>query len=230
MNIIRQPFRYENNGTVYWLIGINILVFVAMYFLRLGGLVDLLSMIPRKVIEGRIWTFITYMFVHGGVSHILFNMLALLIFGMHVERQMGSREFLLFYFITGALAGVFSFAVYYFTSLSNLSSLHAAGLAELTIDNLRLMHVRLMGASGAIFAIELAYAIFFPRSIIYLWGILPLRAPVMVLGFTALELVSSIFGLNQGVAHLTHLAGFGFAWLYFVIRFGINPWNRLRSG
>jgi membrane associated rhomboid family serine protease len=128
---------------------------------------------------------------------------------MHVERQMGSREFLFFYFVTGTLAGIFSFVVYYLTGS---------------------YRVVLMGASGAIFAVELAYAVFFPRSIIYLWGILPLRAPVMVLGFTALELVSSIFSLNQGVAHLTHLAGFGFAWLYFVIRFGMNPWQRLRSG
>jgi membrane associated rhomboid family serine protease len=86
-----------------------------------------------------------------------------------------------------------------------------------------------MGASGAIFAVELAYAAFFPDSIIYLWGILPLRAPVMVLGFTALELVSSVFGIRSGVAHFTHLAGFGFAWLYFLIRFGIDPWKRLRG-
>jgi len=209
MSIIRQPFRYQNNGTVYWLIGINILVFVAMYFLGLRWLTYYLSMIPGLVIKGWIWTFVTYMFVHGGFSHILFNMLALFIFGIQVERQMGSREFLLFYFVTGTLAGIFSFVVYYLTGS---------------------YRVILMGASGAIFAVELAYAVFFPNAIIYIWGILPLRAPVMVLGFTALELVSSIFGMNQGVAHFTHLAGFAFAWLYFVIRFGISPWRRLRSG
>jgi len=207
MNIIRRPFRYQNNGAVYWLIGINILVFMAMYFLGLRQLTYYLSMIPGLVLRGWVWTFVTYMFVHGGFSHILFNMLALFIFGFQVERYMGSREFLLFYFVTGTLAGVFSFVVYYLTG--------AYG-------------VILMGASGAIFAVELAYAVFYPDSIIYLWGILPLRAPVMVLGFTALELGSSVFGLNSGVAHLTHLAGFGFAWLYFLIRLGMNPWNRLR--
>jgi membrane associated rhomboid family serine protease len=207
MNIIRQPFRYQNNGSVYWLIGINLLVFMAMYFLGLRQLTYYLSMIPGLVLRGWVWTFVTYMFVHGGFSHILFNMLALFIFGTQVERYMGSREFLLFYFVTGTLAGVFSFVVYYLTG--------AYG-------------VILMGASGAIFAVELAYAVLYPDSIIYLWGILPLRAPVMVLGFTALELASSVFGLNRGVAHLTHLAGFGFAWLYFLIRLGMNPWNRLR--
>ena len=209
MNIIRQPFRYENNGTVYWLIGLNILVYVAIYFLGFRDLIYYLSMIPGLVMKGWIWTFVTYMFVHGGFSHILFNMFALFIFGVPVERQMGSREFLLFYFVTGALAGVFSFVVYFFTGAPT---------------------VVLMGASGAIFAVELAYAVFFPDSIIYLWGILPLRAPVMVLGFTALELASSVFGVRNGVAHLTHLAGFAFAWLYFLIRFGMNPWKRLRGG
>jgi membrane associated rhomboid family serine protease len=207
MNIIRRPFRYQNNGAVYWLIGINFLVFMAMSFLGLRQLTYYLSMIPVLVLRGWVWTFVTYMFVHGGFSHILFNMLALFIFGIQVERYMGSREFLLFYFLTGTLAGVFSFVVYYLTG--------AYG-------------VILMGASGAIFAVELAYAVLFPDSIIYLWGILPLRAPVMVLGFTALELASSVFGLSRGVAHLTHLAGFGFAWFYFLIRLGINPWNRLR--
>ena len=208
MNIIRQPFRYRNDGVVYWLIGINILVFVSMYYFGFRAyLTYLLSMIPALVMEGWVWTFVTYMFVHGSISHILFNMLALLIFGTPVERYMGSREFLLFYFVTGTLAGLFSFIVYYLTGSYS---------------------VILMGASGAIFAVELAYAVIYPDAVIYLWGILPLRAPVMVLGFTAIELVSSIFQTNSGVAHLTHLAGFGFAWLYFLIRLGINPWRRLR--
>jgi membrane associated rhomboid family serine protease len=208
MNIIKRPFRYDNNGAVYWLIGINVLIFAAMRFLNLEQLTYYLAMIPGLVLHGWVWTFVTYMFVHGGMSHILFNMLALFIFGVPVERQMGSREFLLFYFVTGTLAGVFSFGVYYLTNSPN---------------------VILVGASGAIFAVELAYAIFFPDSIIYIWGILPVRAPILVLGFTALALFSSIFGINRGVAHLTHLAGFGFAWIYFLVRFGINPWRRLRS-
>ena len=207
MNIIKQPFRYQYSGTVFWIIGINVLIFVMMYFLGLRRLTLYLSMNPVLVMRGWIWTFVTYMFVHGGFSHILFNMFGLFIFGVQVERYMGSREFMLFYFVTGTLAGIFSFVVYYGTGQ---------------------YMVWLMGASGAIFAVQLAYAVFYPNSIIYIWGILPLRAPVMVLGFTAIELFSSIFARNSGVAHLTHLAGFGFAWLYFVIRFGINPWHRMR--
>ena len=209
MNIIRRPFRYRNNGAVYWLIGINILVFLAAQFLGrdLRQFLTLrLSMIPLTVLNGWIWTFVTYMFMHGNFGHIFFNMFGLYIFGTQVERQMGTREFLLYYFVTGTLAGIFSFMVYFYT---------------------RNYWAVLMGASGALFAVELAYAVFFPNSIIYIWGILPLRAPVMVLGFTALELVFSITGRASGVAHLTHLAGFGFGWLYFMIRFGTNPWRRL---
>jgi membrane associated rhomboid family serine protease len=131
-------------------------------------------------------------------------MLALFIFGSQVERRMGSREFLLYYMMTGLLAGGFSFLVYLFTGSYG---------------------VFLLGASGAIFAVQLAYAAFFPDSVIYIWGILPLRAPVMVLGFTAIELFSSVFGLRSGVAHLTHLAGFAWGWLYFLARFGANPWR-----
>lgn len=249
-NIIRRPFKYDNFGAVYWIIGINVLVFAAMflfgrnitvflqtdlskesvsYLIQQGmlrvpqiarqaaeqgtrfiplelPLDSALAMMPLTVLHGWVWSFVTYMFMHGGVTHLLFNMLALFIFGTHVERQMGSREFLLFYFVTGILAGVLSFAVYVAT---------------------KNYLVALVGASGALFAVQLAYAIFFPDSIIYIWGILPVRAPIMVLGFTALEIFFALSGGRGNVAHLTHLAGFAFGWLYFVIRFGISPLRRL---
>jgi membrane associated rhomboid family serine protease len=206
MNLLRQPFRYRSDGVVLWLIGANILVFLAELLFGQRNLAVYLAMIPRTVVEGRVWTFVTYMFFHRDFSHILFNMFALFFFGNQVERRMGSREFLLFYGLTGALAGVFSFAVYYVTGA---------------------YWVALMGASGAVFAVQLAYAVFFPDSIIHIWGILPLRAPVMVLGFTVLETFLMVTGLAGSVAHFTHLAGFAFAWLYFLIRFGVNPWSSL---
>ena len=208
--IIKKPFRYSYDGIVYWLIGINILVFAAGALLGRdvwNTLAYQLSMIPARIIRDKnIWTFITYMFMHGNFTHILFNMLGLFIFGLHVERQMGSKEFLLFYLLTGALAGVFSFVYYYLFGNPV---------------------VFLMGASGALYAVMLAYAVFFPDSIIYIWGILPLRAPILVLVYTLIALFSSIRMPNSGVAHLTHLAGFAFGWIYFSIRFGISPWRRL---
>jgi len=211
MSIIRRPFRYRNDNVVFVLIGLNILVYLAELFLRNTPVIPYLSMSPIAVLRGGwIWQFVTYMFVHDprSISHILFNMLALFIFGHQVERHMGSKEFLLYYLLTGILAGFFSFLIYIFTGF---------------------IWVNLMGASGAIFAVQLAFAVLFPRSIIYIWGIIPLRAPVMVLGFTALELVFMITGLGGNVAHATHLAGFAFGWVYFLARFGINPWRALRS-
>jgi len=209
MSIIRRPFNYRNDGVVYWLIGINVLVFAAQ--MLFGNrfayyLMERFAMIPALVVHGWVWTFVTYMFMHSGFRHILFNMLGLFIFGTQVERQMGSREFLLYYLVTGILAGVFSFIVYYATGK---------------------YIVALMGASGALFAVELAFAVLFPNAIIYIWGIIPLRAPIMVLGFTALELFFSLTGGRGNVAHLTHLAGFGVGWIYFLVRFGVNPWWRL---
>jgi membrane associated rhomboid family serine protease len=206
MNPLQRPFRCRSDGVVFWIIGINILIFLAENFLGLRNIGVYLAMIPGLVREGWVWTFVTYMFLHSGFSHIFFNMFALFIFGIQVERQMGSREFLLFYLLTGALAGVFSFVFYTLTGEERIA---------------------LLGASGAVFAVQLAYAVFFPDSIIYIWGILPLKAPVMVLGFTILEIFFMVSGRGGNVARFTHLAGFGFAWLYFLIRFGINPWRRL---
>jgi membrane associated rhomboid family serine protease len=203
MNMIRQPFRYRNDNVVLFLIGINVLMFILQ---RLSPITIYAALNPWAILSGWVWQFLTYMFVHGGMSHLLFNMLALFIFGTQVERYMGSKEFLLYYLLTGILAGVFSFMVYWLTGAYGVS---------------------LLGASGAIFAVQLAYATLFPDALIYVWGILPLRAPIMVLGFTLLELFFSVMGFQSGVAHLTHLAGFGFGWLYFLIRFGKNPWRSL---
>jgi membrane associated rhomboid family serine protease len=244
--LIRQPFRDSYFGAVYWLIGINILIYILVYvfgkditialqvdmskdsvkylienrILRVSlmtqqtqekvplqlNLVQAFGMMPLAVLHGWVWTFVTYMFMHGNVSHILFNMLGLFIFGVPVEKQMGSREFLLYYLVTGIMAGVISFAVYCLT---------------------KSYVVPLVGASGALFAVELAFAIYYPTSIIYLWGLIPMRAPIMVLGFTALELFFQLTGGRGNVAHLTHLAGFAFGWIYFRVRFGVSPLRRL---
>jgi len=205
MNPMRRPFRYSFNSVVFYLIGINILVFLAQKLFPIT--IAFVALVPRFVMHGWIWQFATYMFAHGGWQHILFNMLGLFVFGYQVERRMGSREFLLYYLLTGILAGFFSFAIYALTG----------------------NYTPIVGASGAIFAVELAYAAFFPNSIIYIWGIIPLRAPVLVLGYTALELFFSFTGFQRGVAHLTHLSGFAVGWLYFLIRFGINPWKAFRG-
>ena len=103
--------------------------------------------------------------------------------------------------ITGIAAGVFSFFVY-----------QASG-----------SNTALLGASGAVYAVLLAFATYYPDSRIFVMGIIPIRAPILVLIFTAIALFNQIFSVRTGVAHLTHLAGFIFAFLYFLARLGINP-------
>jgi membrane associated rhomboid family serine protease len=202
-SLIRRPFRYSNRNAAVWLIAINVLVFALEYlFPRVSFLI---VMNPRAVLAGEVWQLFTYMFSHADLTHLLVNMLGLLFFGTQVERELGSKEFLLYYLLTGFLAGVFSFAAYL-----------AAGAYS----------VYLLGASGAVFAVLLAFATIHPEAEIYIWGIIPIRAPLMVLGYTAIELGSQLFSFRNSVAHLTHLAGFGFGWLYFLLRFGVNPIRR----
>ncbi len=200
---LRRPFRYQFYNATLVLIAVNVGVYL-LTRVSPSFLVNL-AMVPALVMQGRVWLFFTYMFAHGSVSHLFFNMLGLFFFGTHVERELGSSEFLLFYMLTGLLAGAFSFAVY------------AATGAWITF---------LIGASGAIYAVLLAFAALFPGSTIYVWGILPVRAPVLVLAYTVIELASQVFSFRSGVAHLTHLAGFGFAYLYLLIRLDINPIRR----
>lgn len=206
--LYRRPLRYTYYNAAFGIIIVNVLVFLFKYIDRRS--VYYLSLIPGYLVEYRwYWQFVTYMFSHAGISHILFNMLGIFFFGVQVERKMGSNEFLLFYMISGVGAGIFSFIVYMLTGSYG---------------------VILLGASGAVFAVLLAYATFFPDSVIYIFGILPVRAPILVLGYTAIELFSQVFSFNTGVAHLTHLAGFGFAYLYLVIRFGVNPFRVFFGG
>ena len=200
-SFLRTPLRYRELNISFILIGINFLVF---FITTLSPNVwRYLAMNPVFVVQGNHWwQVVTYMFVHGGMSHIFFNMIGLFFFGTQVEKRLGSWEFLMFYLVVGTLAGLFSLAFYWFGGN---------------------YMVFLVGASGAIFGVLLAFATLFPSAMIYVFGIIPVRAPVLVMAYTVLELMSQVSGRRGNVAHLTHLAGFLFAFLYFQVRFGINP-------
>jgi len=200
---IRTPFRYSFNSVSFYIIGINILIYLLTSMNP--NLYNYLSLNVINVVRNSMfWQFLTYMFVHGGLSHLVFNMLGLLFFGLTLERAIGSKEFLLLYLVSGFLCGVFSFAVYYFSG------------------NYR---VFLLGASGAIYAVLLAYAVVFPRSQIFIWGILPIPAPILIGIYAGIEIFNQFLSVRSGVAHMTHLAGFACAWLYIRIRMGISPWK-----
>ena len=145
------------------------------------------------------------MFVHGNFSHLFLICLALSCL-VCVERRLGSRDFS-FLLLVGTLSGIFSYVAYLI-----------AGQAFI-----------LVGASGAIYGLLLAFAVLYPRARVLLFGIIPIKAPYLVIGYTVLEIFNQVSGSSQGVAHLTHLAGFGFAYLYFVLRLKIKPlqeWRR----
>lgn len=202
---LRKPFRYEFKRFTLVLIAVNFIVFALQclsgeiaYWIKVLG-----AMIPRLIIQNKfIWTFFTYMFIHADFTHIFFNMIGLYMFGIHLERAIGSKEFRLFYFTCGILSGVLSFVYYYFNNVFSIS---------------------LIGASGAIYAVMFGFAVCYPRAIIRIWGIIPVPAPILVIIYTFIELYYSFSGRSSNVAHYTHLFGLLTAYLYFVIRMGIHP-------
>jgi len=201
-SILRRPLRYSYYNATIILIVVNILVFLFGYVDRSGKLVYL-YLIPTYVLQaGAWWQVVTYMFVHGSWSHIFFNMLALFLFGIQLERRMGSSEFLLYYFVSGIGAGI---VTVFFNS--------ATGQGMIPV----------VGASGAIYGLLLGFAAFFPDARIFIFGILPIRAPVAVAGYAGIEIVSQLLNPRSGVAHLTHLSGLAFGYFYLVVRYGINP-------
>lgn len=197
-----RTYRYSITMTI---IVINIIIFIITT--TLPQVHALLVMNPYRVIYGyHYWTFITYMFDHASLSHLFFNMLALFFFGTVVERTWGSNEFMLIYGLLGTLSGIFSLLVY------------------LLIGNVNIV---LLGASGAIYGIMLIYACLYPHQVIYVFGVFPLKAKILMLIFIGIELFSSITGPDTNIAHNTHLSGIGVAWLYLYFRQHINPYHRL---
>lgn len=206
MNLLNKKFKYTYSNVTLYLVGINVLVYILTAFVWPNG-IYYLSMIPSFVLHGYVYQVFTYMFVHSNFTHILFNMLSLFIFGQALEKRLGSREFLLYYLLIGTLSGIFSFISYYIAGQNAI----------------------LLGASGAVYGILLLFAVFFPFARVYIFGILPMRAPLLILLFFVIELFSQISGVNGGVAHLTHLAGLLFGYIYCLVRMKINPidvWKR----
>lgn len=206
-NILNKRFKYTFHNSVLYIIGINVLIFILVQYSRLSiqgiPLYYSLSLIPSLVKEGWVWQLFTYMFVHANTSHLLLNMLGLLGFGYTIERTLGTREFLLFYLLTGLFSGLMSYLAFAISGAN----------------------VVLSGASGAIYGVLLLFAVLYPTSRILLFYFIPVKAPLAVLLFFLVSVFSQITGLNDGVAHLTHLFGMLGALIYCPIRFRVNPFK-----
>lgn len=201
MSLIRKKFTYSYSYVTFIILAINVLIYVLCSKVIYGLSYNLALSVNSVLRENKWYTLITYMFTHYDFEHIFWNMFGLVMFGVTVEKTIGSKEYLLFYFVTGLFSGLLSLVVYYFSGKE---------------------YMMLIGSSGVIYAILFAYAVIFPNSKIFLWGIIPIRAPILVLIYVVIEFISGL-GFNSQVAHETHLFGFAVAALYFIIRFGINP-------
>jgi rhomboid family protein len=190
----------------------NVVMFFATTFVR--ALVPVLGLVPALVVRNLwVWQLATYMFLHAGLLHILFNMLALWMFGTELERMWGTRYFLKYYFVSGIGAGV----------LTVLFSLLPYGFAQ------QLHQSIVIGASGAVYALLLAYALYFPDRPIYMYFVFPIPARVFVLIIGAIAFYSSMSETGGGIANATHLSGLLVGYIYLKGRGGgANPLAELK--
>ncbi len=196
---------------------INILVFIATYVLR-GLNIDLNDILGLHFFlasDFRIWQFFTYMFMHGGFTHILMNMFMLWMFGMVVENVWGPKKFLFYYIVCGVGAGLCQelaqYGTYLVEGLAHFDSVRV-GTTVLSMD-VYLNMMNTVGASGAIYGVLLAFGMLFPEERMFIIPIpIPIKAKWIVMGSIVVELFSAIGTSNDGVAHLAHLGGmlFGF--------------------
>jgi membrane associated rhomboid family serine protease len=162
---------------------------VAAFFVQsaLPELANAFVFVPALALV-RPWTIVTYMFLHGDVMHLLFNMLVLFFFGPRVEERIGSRPFAILYFVSGITGALLSVIFSYGSPI--------------------------IGASGGTFGVALAFAWFWPDERILIWGIVPVPARVLVIFTTLFTLWSGFGGVGGGVAHFAHLGGYLGAFLY----------------
>jgi membrane associated rhomboid family serine protease len=185
---------------VKFLLIANTAVFILENFLSYRFLL-LFGLVPKLIWDDLyLWQLFTYQFLHGGLFHLLFNMLALWMFGCTLERRWGSEFFLKYYFVSAIGGGI-------------LNTLLMPGQVAPSI-----------GASGGIYGVLLAFGLIYPNQIIYLI-VFPMKMKHYVWIIGAISLYSSMSSGGSGIAHLAHLGGMLFGYLYLR---GGNPWNRFK--
>ena len=194
---------------VKFLLIVNVVVFI---LIELSGQKSLLfrtfGLVPSLVwSKFKIWQLFTYLFIHGGIFHIFFNMFVLWMFGKDLESQWGKMEFLLFYFVCGIGAGLI-------TVLFSVNST-----------------VPIVGASGAIYGLLLAYGFTYPNQMVYLYGLFPLKVKYMVLGLGVIAFFASLSASQSNISHITHLSGMiiGLIFIYFNLNWKVIKLWYIRS-
>lgn len=195
------------SGSIKILIIINIAVFILVNLFSKFPWFSLFGLVPRYVFTRfMIWQPLTYLFLHSGLWHLVINMLMLWMFGSVIESTWGSRQFLFYYFFTGIAAGLCSFIFAFHSSIP------------------------VVGASGAIFGILVAYAVMFPESIILLFFIFPMKMKYAVLVLGGINLLGAMSSGSSGIAYIAHLGGGVFGYLYLKNEFIKRQFMHLEPG
>ena len=184
-----------------------ILTCVGVFFLSSVGagreMILMFGLTPNSVLTKLfVWQPLTYLFFHADFYHILMNMFVLWMFGCEMERYLGSREFVRFFLITGAGAGLLSLAAHPFSTIPTI------------------------GASGAIYGILLAYGTLFPERLVYLYFLFPIKVKYFVAALFGLAFLSALGSSGSAVDHVAHLGGGLVAFLYLK---GLLSWQKLRE-
>ncbi len=193
-------------GAVRWIIIISGVVLIAQQFAG-QWLVPYLGLIPEQVITHHwVWQPFTYLFLHGGLFHWLFNMLIFWMFGAELERRWGTAEFLKYFFITGLGAAACVLAI-------------APHSTTPTI-----------GASGAVFGLIVAFAMLYPDAVIYMYFLIPMKVWQAAILFAFIEFFAGLEGGGSGISRFAHLSGMltGFLYLKFwdSARIQVKGWFR----
>ncbi len=195
---------------VRWLLILNIAFFLVQMIgdTFLGThLLNIFALVPALVFEKHMyWQFLTYAFMHADLFHILFNMLILWMIGTELEARWGEKFFLKYYLVSGVAAGFFYLAVQLFLKGTSAS------------------FVPLVGSSGAVYGLLVAYGIIFSERTLLFMMIFPMKAKHFVWVLAAIEFVSSVFYSHSGVANIAHLGGMvaGFTYLYLSAYFRLR--------
>ncbi|MEI9814826.1 MAG: rhomboid family intramembrane serine protease [Acidobacteriota bacterium] len=197
---------------------INIVVFLAQSFGGEPFLSYYFALRPVSLFTMfAVWQVATYMFLHGGISHILFNMLALWMFGKDLEEAWGTQRFLRYYFFCGIGAGVCIVLANYLLPWGN-----PLGMT--------------LGASGAIYGILLASAVLWPTRIVYINFLFPVQMKYFVLIYGAIAFLGT-FQVTSGVSNIAHLGGLLCGWIYLKTpamqkigqsQSGMKPWEAIQ--
>tara|TARA_Y100001934_G_C12186333_1_gene694121 strand:+ start:283 stop:1011 length:729 start_codon:yes stop_codon:yes gene_type:complete len=176
------------------------------------------------------WQIVTYMFMHGNLSHIIVNMIPVYFLGVHLENRWGSKRFLKYYLLTGFGAAFLHYLIVHFQILNLVSGMDynqislivkdgivPEGISKIDAQNLfKLYHVPVVGASGSLFGILFAFGALFPNVLLYLYFAIPIKAKYLVIGYGLMELFLGISNNPQdNIAHFAHLGGMLFGLIIF---------------